>query len=79
MASWTNAGNGLPNGYNGNREERLERLKDYGQELLNAKKVVIVGGGLVGVELAGDVAGYGKLEHKDVDVTLVHSKRPSHE
>ena len=70
---WKEAGNGLPNGYEGNREERLERLRKHGERLLNAKKVVVIGGGLVGVELAGDVAGYGKQKQTAVEVTLVHS------
>lgn len=71
--SWKASGNGLPKGYNGDREERLSRMKEHGEKLLNAQKVAILGGGLVGVELAGDVAGYRKLAKKDVRVTLVHS------
>lgn len=50
---WSGSGNGLPVGYDGSREERLKIMKEQGGRLLNAKKVVIVGGGLIGVELAG--------------------------
>lgn len=79
IPAWSGSGNGLPVGYDGSRVERLANMKDHGERLLRAEQVVIVGGGLIGVELAGDVAGYSKQESNDKDkhvhkkVTLVHS------
>ena len=70
---WSGMGNGLPQDYNGSREERLRILKESGQKLLNAKSVLIVGGGLIGTELAADLAAYSKKAGKDVKVTLVHA------
>lgn len=63
-------GRGLPTG-DGTREARLKDMKDSGEALIKATKVVIVGGGLVGAELAGDVAAYSKQPGKSV--TIVHS------
>lgn len=55
------------------RAARLEELKETGEKLLAAPSALIVGGGLIGAELAGDVAGYAQLAGKSVHVTLVHS------
>ena len=66
-------GNGLPNGYDGTRAERLKLLKDRGGKILNAKSVLVVGGGLIGTELSGDIAAYAKKAGRDVKVTLVHA------
>lgn len=52
---------------------RLKQAKDEGDLILNSGSVLIVGGGLIGTELAGDVAGYAKKAGKVVTVTLVHS------
>lgn len=70
---WEGMGNGLPKGYDGTRSGRLVQMKEWGQKLLNSEKVVIVGGGLIGSELAGDLAVYSKRAKKDTQVTLVHS------
>lgn len=43
-----------------------------GERLLKAKHVVIIGGGLIGSELAGDL-GYAKKSQPDTKVTLIHS------
>lgn len=65
-------GRGLPTG-NGNRDTRLNEMKQVGTKVLGAKNVVIVGGGLIGTELAGDIVTYSKQAGSPVSVTLVHS------
>lgn len=57
----------------GTRECRLAAIRAEGDRILNAKSVLIVGGGLIGTELAGDVAGYARKAGKEIEVTLVHS------
>jgi len=58
---------------NGTKLERLDQMKRYGDKYLNAKSVLICGGGLIGTELAGDIASYAAKAGRRVDVTLVHS------
>ncbi len=48
---------------------RGEHLLDAHTKLFNAKNIVIVGGGLVGVELAAEIV----THYKDKKVTIVHS------
>jgi apoptosis-inducing factor 2 len=55
------------------QSKRLAFLKSQGEKMLNAESVLIVGGGLVGTELAGDLAESAKNKGKDLKVTLVHS------
>lgn len=56
------------------RASRLETLKTEGAKILKASSVLVVGGGLVGVEVAGDVKAHAdKQGNKDIKVTLVHS------
>lgn len=52
---WSVAGNGLPKDkIQESREKRLIQMKEYGERMLkDGNDVVIIGGGLVGVELAG--------------------------
>ena len=58
---------------------RLQQMKDEGQRLLNSKHIIIVGGGLIGTELAGEIANEVKKKKNKKDncdtpkVTLVHS------
>jgi len=69
-------GRGLPEGsYKGTREERIQMCKDWGEKLIKHKNVVVVGGGLVGVEFASDLKYYAEKNgnNKDMNVTLVHS------
>ena len=49
---------------------RAEHLRDCYERLCEAKKVVIIGGGLVGVELAAEIAEH----YKDKKITIVHSR-----
>jgi len=49
---------------------RVEHLKEYYQKLSDAKKILLVGGGIVGVELAAEIA----THFKNSKVTLAHSK-----
>lgn len=73
---WPALGRGVPATPELNAlEARLEQLSSHGKRLLNARHVLIVGGGLIGVELAGDIKAYAKLlgDARDVKVTLVHS------
>eukprot|EP00549_Striatella_unipunctata_P023736 CAMPEP_0118716214 /NCGR_PEP_ID=MMETSP0800-20121206/27365_1 /TAXON_ID=210618 ORGANISM="Striatella unipunctata, Strain CCMP2910" /NCGR_SAMPLE_ID=MMETSP0800 /ASSEMBLY_ACC=CAM_ASM_000638 /LENGTH=314 /DNA_ID=CAMNT_0006622587 /DNA_START=165 /DNA_END=1106 /DNA_ORIENTATION=- len=67
---WSAGGNGLPQGYDGSRDNRLVKLQQEGEKITNSKHVVVIGGGLIGAEVAGDIAAYSKNETK---VTLVHS------
>lgn len=69
-SKWAGMGRGLHK--NVTREARLADMKLVGSKLLNAKNVLIVGGGLIGSELAGDVACYGGKEGPKV--TLIQSK-----
>ncbi|MBI2451505.1 FAD-dependent oxidoreductase [Candidatus Pacearchaeota archaeon] len=49
---------------------REEHFRDYYKELCRAKKVLIIGGGIVGVELAGEIFWrYGK----EKELTIVHA------
>jgi NADH dehydrogenase FAD-containing subunit len=67
-------GRGLPAGENdGSKASRLAQLKKYGMQFLNAESILICGGGLIGTELAGDLAAYAKKQGKTLQVTLVHS------
>ena len=55
-------------------KSRRDTFKKNGDMLLNAKSVLIIGGGLIGAELAGDLAGYAALrEGSKPKVTVVHS------
>lgn len=53
---------------------RLDAMAAEGRRLLAANSVVIVGGGLIGTELAGDLAAYAKKAGQSSPaVTLIHS------
>lgn len=58
----------------GSRERRLAQLKSEGQKYLDAKSVLVVGGGLIGVEFASDLAYYAKQAGKTIKITLAHSQ-----
>jgi nitric oxide reductase FlRd-NAD(+) reductase len=60
-------------GGGGSKEARIQAAQKEGRKLLDAKSVLVVGGGLIGTELAGDILSYAKQEAKEVKVTLVHS------
>jgi apoptosis-inducing factor 2 len=62
-----------PKGHVLTREERVQQLEQDGQRLLDAGSVLVVGGGLIGVETAGDLAYFAAAEGKTLEVTLVHS------
>ena len=49
---------------------RASQLKKYYENLKNSKNILIVGGGLVGVELASEII----CKYKDKKITLIHSK-----
>jgi apoptosis-inducing factor 2 len=49
---------------------RAKELVDCHKDLEKAKKVLIIGGGLVGVELAAEIC----THYKNKEITLVHSK-----
>jgi NADH dehydrogenase FAD-containing subunit len=58
-------------------DARHEQVKARGEQLLNCSSVAVVGGGLVGIELAGDLAYFAK-ERKNAslkNIILVHSGR----
>jgi NADH dehydrogenase FAD-containing subunit len=55
-------------------DERLTAAKSAGDELLAAASVLIVGGGLIGTELTGDLAAYAAAaKNTTIQITLVHS------
>ncbi|XP_002740378.1 ferroptosis suppressor protein 1-like [Saccoglossus kowalevskii] len=49
-------------------EKGVEMYSNIADQIKNAKDIVVVGGGAVGVELAGEIA----TDYKDKKVTLVH-------
>lgn len=51
-------------------EDQFEECKSYGKEIEKASKVVIVGGGAVGCEMAGEISDI----YPDKSVTLIHSR-----
>lgn len=69
---WPGLGRG-PHAGDGTVEGRLKLSKDEGEKLISAGSVLVVGGGLIGTEVAGDLAGYAKKAGKPMSVTLVHS------
>jgi NADH dehydrogenase FAD-containing subunit len=70
---WDACGRGPPASGNETLQARKAILKAEGVKLVDAESVLICGGGLIGTELAGDVAYYKKEKNKPVNVTLVHS------
>jgi NADH dehydrogenase FAD-containing subunit len=58
----------------GTKERRLAQLEGESKKYLNAKSVLVVGGGLIGIEFAGDLAYYAKEAGKTIKITLVNSK-----
>ena len=69
---WDGFGRGLT-AASKTRQERLEMLKREGNRLLSSETVVIGGGGLVGSELASDLATFSRNANRSVRVILVHS------
>lgn len=57
----------------GTLSERRDMLTKEGKKLLDAGSVLVVGGGAIGAEFAGDIAAYAQREGKKIAVTLVHS------
>ena len=57
----------------GSISRRLHQIKHEKKKLMEAKKVAIIGGGLIGVEFAGELAGEAKRQNKDIDITLIHA------
>lgn len=54
------------------REQAIEKLTEQGAQIAKANKIIVVGGGAAGIELAGEIAAkYGSSKH----VTLVHRGR----
>lgn len=51
-------------------KHNLENALNLNELIINSKKITIIGGGLVGVEIAGEIADY----FKDKEITLIHSK-----
>jgi apoptosis-inducing factor 2 len=62
-----------PKGHFLTQQERIQHLEQDGQRLLDAESVLVVGGGLIGVETAGDLAYFAAAEGKTLEITLVHS------
>lgn len=69
---WAALGRGLPPD-DGSKKSRIEAVQKEGKKLLDSKSVLVVGGGMIGTELAGDIVAYANKEKKDMKVTLVHS------
>lgn len=80
--AWDGLGRGTTVVPDGALTARKAMLKAEGEAVLGCKSVLIVGGGLVGAELAGDVAAFGGSSRKrttapttapPIQVTLVHA------
>lgn len=69
-AHWKGMGRGLSSSET-TATARLQALKVEGERILSAASVAVIGGGLIGTELAGDIASYMSDESKKV--TLIHS------
>lgn len=54
----------------GTKDGTVEWLANYGDEIKKAKRVIIVGGGALGIQYATDI----KETTPDVEVTLLHSR-----
>lgn len=53
----------------GNSSKLMQLYEDFALEVKEAKNIVLVGGGAVGVELSGEIAG----DYPDKQVTIVHN------
>jgi NADH dehydrogenase FAD-containing subunit len=73
---WDACGRGPPALGNESIQARKEVLKAEGVKLVDAKSVLIVGGGLIGTELAGDVAFYKKREGQAGECHFGALRRP---
>ena len=71
-SEWAPLGRGLPDN-DGSLAGRRQSMKEAGQKLIQAESVLVVGGGLIGCELAGDIAYYSKQAGTPTLVTIVHS------
>lgn len=58
----------------GRIDNRLTQLEYNGKKLLNAKTIAIIGGGLIGVELAGDLAFFANKQNKRLEILLIHNQ-----
>lgn len=58
----------------GRLPHRLGQMQHWGRKLLECKSVAIVGGGLIGVELAGDLAFFAKQQSRELQIALIHSE-----
>ncbi|WWC86117.1 uncharacterized protein L201_000988 [Kwoniella dendrophila CBS 6074] len=54
--------------WNQTEQEFIESLRQSQREIYKAKKILVIGGGAVGVEIAGEIAAH----HAEKSVTLVH-------
>ncbi|KAL8381589.1 hypothetical protein RB595_005733 [Gaeumannomyces hyphopodioides] len=71
VATGSGVGAGLPSRVGAaDREGGLGRIREVQRRVAAAGRVVVVGGGAAGVELAADA----KARHRDKDVVLVHSR-----
>jgi len=71
---WSGLGRTIPStAEESTPEYRLQQMKDEGQKLLSADHVAIIGGGLIGTELAGDLAWHSAQKDSPTKVTIIHS------
>jgi len=55
------------------QKERLKSLKKHGKSLMDAETLLIIGGGLIACELAGDLSVYSGWALKTTEITIIHS------
>ncbi|CAJ1967320.1 unnamed protein product [Cylindrotheca closterium] len=64
-----------PNGRGqGRLRHRLGQMQHWGRRLLDCGSVAIIGGGLIGVEMAGDLAFYSKKQGRPLQIALIHNE-----
>eukprot|EP00980_Cylindrotheca_fusiformis_P019308 scaffold6632_cov102-Cylindrotheca_fusiformis.AAC.3 len=58
----------------GRLPHRLGQMQHWGRRLLECQSIAIVGGGLIGVELAGDLAFFAKQQNRQLQIALIHNE-----
>lgn len=68
--AWASQTAGSPSPYNGSKSQGIQFLQRAQGRIQSAKSILVVGGGALGVQLAGDIA----ERYPEKEVTLTHSR-----